>query len=130
MIRRRAPLKRSRKPIPRKRAKPRRGPLRDPGYLKFLRAACRCVAEDDDNHSPSIEAAHGPVNGLGSKGPDNEALPLCRFHHLIQHAMGWAAFEAEYFGRSRQFEAAAQYEAYQIWRERSLLMPSKTFPKI
>jgi len=30
----RSPLKRSTKPIPRRRAKPRRGPLRDPGYLQ------------------------------------------------------------------------------------------------
>ena len=133
---RHCPLKRSMKPIPRKRAKPRRGPLRDPGYLAFLReeGKCQCclvfireagycgltpgseVALRPAMIAGLCDPAHGPVNGRGSKGPDNGALPLCRVHHKEQHLIGWPAFEAKY-GFNREGEAAAWYKAYQVWKE-------------
>ena len=64
----------------------------------------------------TIDPAHGPVNGRSSKGPDNEAIPLCSHHHEEQHRVGWPAFEAKY-GFSREKEAAAHYAAYLLVRE-------------
>lgn len=120
MIRRRTPLKRSTKPIPRKRAKPRRGPLRDPGYLAFLREEGACAVAlgftGRWTHGP-CEAAHRPVNGMRSKGPDNEAIPLCSEHHREQHQLGWRAFEDKH-RINRAGIAAVWYAAYQIWKER------------
>ena len=119
MIRHRIPLERSRKPIPRKRTKPRRGPLRDPGYLAFLRERCPCIVALGFTSRYSLgkcDAAHGPVNGRGSKGPDNEALPLCREHHREQHSIGFRAFQEKH-GFEWLREAAAHYTAYQISRE-------------
>lgn len=135
MIRRRAPLKRSplkrsRKPIPRKRATPRRGPLRDRGYLNFLATEGQCVAcrEHCIRHGYSggckacrdlsighCDPAHGPANGLGSKGPDNEALPLCREHHEYQTGIGVTKFGVLY-RFNWLIEAATWYDAYQIYK--------------
>ena len=50
------------------------------------------------------DPAHGPANGLSSKGPDNEAVPLCRFHHdqvdghvrITSTLVGRKAFERFY----------------------------------
>lgn len=129
---RRTPLKRSTTPIARnvrlkaKRSKPRRvSVLRDRAYLDLL-GQCRCVACSvaklcyRDRLCASglmpIDPAHGPVAGARMKGPDNEAIPLCRDHHDEQHRIGWAAFETKY-GFSREKEAAAYWAAYQIWKE-------------
>ena len=60
-----------------------------------------------------IDPAHGPVNGRGSKGPDNEAIPLCRHHHDEQHRVGWPAFEAKY-GFSRAEQAKVFWTGYLI----------------
>ena len=129
---RRTPLPRSTKPIARnarpkaKRAAPRRGPERDPGYLDFLRERGWCVACVAAYRSlpPSlvpymdwaacgrVDPAHGPVNGRSSKGPDNEAIPLCRHHHEEQHSLGWQLFEAKY-RFSREIEAARHWERYE-----------------
>ena len=82
MIRRSAPLKRTAlKPrLSRPNAKRpgvRRGPLRNRGYLDWLRerrcVACRqvsCAAARGVvyGYSSMIDPAHGPVNGRGSKG--------------------------------------------------------------
>jgi hypothetical protein len=118
MIRQRQPIKRSPLPArtsgpPRKRAKPRRvSVLRDRGYLNWLRYEARCVVcKNWCFCCDSCEPAHGPVNGRGSKGPDNEAIPLCRYHHEEQHRLGWPAFESKY-GFSREKEAAAHYAAF------------------
>lgn len=127
MIRRSKPLARSTKPIPRKRAKPRRGPMRDPEYLAFLRSEGKCepccILKFDriPFRESRIEAAHGPVNGRGSKGPDNEAIPMCSMHHREQHQEGWKRFEARLslFGFDRKREAATWYAAYLIWKEGS-----------
>ena len=80
---------------------------------------CDTKEEDPDTcviriGAPSFQIsdpAHGPVNGRGSKGPDNEAIPLCRYHHEEQHRLGWPAFESKY-GFSREKEAAAHYAAF------------------
>ena len=117
------PLKRS--PVRKKRKTARRGPMRSKAYLWFLKIDCRCVAcvrlalADPtcsfqllmQHRQHLIDPAHGPVNGRGSKGPDNEAIPLCRYHHEEQHRLGWPAFESKY-GFSREKEAAAHYAAF------------------
>ena len=133
MIRRSSP-KRSTKPIARnvrpkaKRVKPRRvSVVRDRGYLDFLKERVCIACRSEINRSPTgtwpmrklfceIDPAHGPVNGSGSKGPDNEAVPICRRHHREQHAIGWPAFEKRY-GFSREAEAKVFWAAYQIWKE-------------
>lgn len=140
---RRSLLPRSTKPIARnvrpkaRRSKPRRGPMRNPDYLAFLRER-RCVVCLIEQNGYGItkgdeawcgrfgcgrvEAAHGPVNGMRSKGPDDGALPLGARHHREQHAIGWPAFEAKY-GFSREKEAVAHRALYLIDRENGLDVP-------
>jgi hypothetical protein len=145
VIRRRTPLKRGPAPARTRRTnptrtKPRRGPMRNPEYLLFLRTECGCVAcrAVDAFRAPGpaycvsvvdaahgsgvvigaewggvIDPAHGPVNGRGSKGLDCEAISLCRFHHSEQHKIGWIEFEKKY-GFYRAKEASAFYAAYLI----------------
>lgn len=111
---------------------PRRGPAnipanewRNPKYLRFLRergycSACFpwCLTIADPSQSPRVnraleqcDPAHGPVNGMGSKGPDSGAIPLCRGHHDDQHHVGWQRFQALY-RFSREEVAAAWWKAY------------------
>src|ERR1019366_649502 len=123
----RAPLPARTKPIPRgsppakKRAKPRRvSVLRCRKYLDWPSAECRCVVcriahttrMDVPTHSlwmlEFIDPAHGPVNGGNSKGPDNEAIALCRFHHNEMESLRWPAFQEQY-GFERAAEADALY---------------------
>lgn len=79
---RRSPIARSTKPIPRKRAKPRRGPVKDPKYLDWIRSQPCCVC---NRLYPWLalpsEAAHVGRRGLGQKCDDREALPICTRHH-------------------------------------------------
>jgi hypothetical protein len=115
--------------LTRKRAKPRRvSVLRDRGYLDWISAECTCVVcwlllptvkrhtQVERMFERIIDPAHGPVNGRGSKGADNEAIPLCRTHHDEQHQIGWSAFDAKY-GIDRAHEARTHYAAYLIWKE-------------
>lgn len=117
-------------PIPRRRSKPRRGPLRDRKYLRFLRYQGFCVVCFPYDHASSwsdsdtfarclgtsedweIDPCHGPVNGMGSKGPDNEAVPMCRRHHRQQTRLGWECFEHR-CAIDRKAKAAEWWEAYQ-----------------
>ena len=131
MTRQRQPLKRTALKVrtsapPRKRAKPRKvSVLRDRGYLDWLRDDCRCVVciilkmcyrdRRCASGSMPIDPAHGPSAGMRLKGPDNEAISLCRFHHEEQHRIGWNLFEAKY-GFSRAAEAKAHYAAYLLTR--------------
>lgn len=134
---RRTPLKRSTKPIARrtrvkpKRDTPRRGPFRDRAYLDFLASECKCVACKihciRHGYKPGCalcveyslgrcDPAHYKPNGRGSKGPDNEAGPLCRGHHDYQTEIGWDRFE-ELYKLDWKAEAATHYAAYLIWKE-------------
>ncbi len=61
--------------------------------------------------SSVTDPAHGPVNGMGSKGPDSGAISLCRTHHREQHAIGWPAFERKY-EIDRSVIAAARYAEF------------------
>ena len=113
------PIARNVRPKPR-RATPRRVSVdRNPAYLDFLRTYAKCSVSHPVHRTVSLgrcDPAHGPVNGMGSKGPDSGAIPLCRLHHEEQHRLGWPAFEAKY-GIDREKEAAAFHALYLIWRE-------------
>jgi hypothetical protein len=125
---RRAPLKRTalkpgRSRPNAKRPGVRRGPMRSRQYLDWLkeRSCVGCatlprsywlqLASTEGRELSAVDPAHGPVNGTGSKGPDNEAVPLCRHHHDEQHRIGWPAFERKY-GFSREKEAATHWAAF------------------
>lgn len=94
----------------------RRGPSsvapekwRNPKYLQFLRdngvcAICQYYI---------CEPAHGPVTGMSSKGPDAEAVPLCRIHHAHMHHVGWSNFECE-FGISREAVAEQWWKQFML----------------
>jgi len=82
-----------RTPVKRKRTKPRRGPLRDPKYLAWIRTLpCVCCFIflhgwsrreyfGRRNMAGSSEAAHVGPRGIAQKCSDLEAIPLCGFHH-------------------------------------------------
>jgi len=115
--------------IPAKRAKARRGPMRDPKYRRFL-ASCTCVIamlpwQEADGVGVSREdfcknaypikgnpndAAHTQNNGMGSKGPDSSCVPLCRKHH-DEYDAGRAAFEKKY-GVDMKALAAEHWKRY------------------
>lgn len=107
-------------PVKRRATKPRRGPLRDRGFLRFLHVYGVCVACQPswraklNLYYPTAycDPMHGPVNGLSSKGPDNECVPGCRAHHKEQHEIGWPAFEAKYHF-DRKAKAAEWWAAYE-----------------
>ena len=126
MIRRTGPISRL-TPPKKRRSKPRRaGVDRDPGYLAWLRerscVACKLTGCTGRAHNPgnwasvTIDPAHGPVNGMRSKGPDSGAIPLCRHHHEEQHQIGWPAFQQKY-SFSLEKEAAAHFALYLIVRD-------------
>jgi len=52
-------------------------PIRNPGYLQWIRAlpcsVCRTMR--------AVEAAHTGPHGLSQKSPDLSAIPLCVKHH-------------------------------------------------
>ena len=118
--------------IPKRRSKPRRGPLRDAAYLHWLTRTpcCICVRgvvdlleKTEFSDYRRSDPAHGPVNGMGSKGADNEATPLCRHHHdeLDGHAklpngqVGRKAFE-RFYDVDLKAIAARCWAAYQARR--------------
>lgn len=50
-------------------------------YLAWIHTQpCICSSV---NCQPGIHAHHAGVRGLGQKAPDETAVPLCGFHHLI-----------------------------------------------
>jgi len=119
-----------RTPVRKKHPGIRRGPAeippekwRNPKYLRFLKAGhCSvCWRNELPGDNPTygdssfvciIDPCHGPVNGKGSKGPDSEAVPMCRVHHEQQHLWGWPRFE-KYHGFSRSGEAAKWWAAFE-----------------
>ena len=124
---RRSPLKRSIKPIPRRRSKPRRGPAnippeqwRNAGYRLWLRENCLCVAglatgSETCSAFAISDPAHTQNNGRGSKGPDASCAPLCRKHHR-EYDAGREAFEEKY-GVDMKHEAAVHWAVYQLAKE-------------
>ncbi len=104
------------KPIPSKRAKPRRGPMRDPKYRRWLRnelcvVGMACGSETCSSFIRQFDAAHTQNNGMRSKGPDSSCAPLCRKHHA-EYDAGRAAFENKY-GVDMKAIAAEHYKRFQ-----------------
>ena len=97
--------------LPKVRTKPRRGPMRDPKYRRWLREQL-CAAPGDyfEDHSLSVDPAHTQNNGMRSKDPDSSCAPLCRARHR-EYEAGRAAFEAKYGIDMRQI-AAEHYFRY------------------
>lgn len=83
------------KPPNKKRPTPRRGPLRDPAYLRWIRTLrCYLCARSDAQMIDAFkrmglpflqreptEAAHVGQRGIGQKCSDRETIPLCAHHH-------------------------------------------------
>ena len=137
MIRRTA-IKRATKPIPKRRARPRRGPLRDKAYMHWISTLPCCVcfpaitavlkAADPANtvifQQPfrQSDPAHTERGGAGMKGPDSSCAPMCRQHHDIYdgHAklpngeVGREAF-VKFYHVDPKDQAA---ECWTIWQER------------
>lgn len=113
--------------IPRRRKAPRRGPLRDDGYRRFLRQHGRCVAcgivDPRGNYHTmgKCDPAHTQNNGMRQKGPDDSCAPLCRIHHdeydghrkLPNGDVGRKAFERFYCVDMAE-EAKAWWALYRL----------------
>ena len=76
LVIRRTPLKRSQKPIRKRRSKPRRGRVLDKLYLEFV-ATLPCLV---CGRRP-VEVAHLGERGLSQKCDDRKTGPLCHLHH-------------------------------------------------
>lgn len=90
-----------RKPVRRKRSKPRRGPWRSREYRRHIAMEVYCCvgelcgSESCSKFIACNDAAHTQNNGMSSKGPDSSCVPLCRKHHL-EYDRGRKAFERKY----------------------------------
>lgn len=126
----RSAVKRSQKPIPKKRSKPRRTlQFRDKKYREWVAQrgqcqVCEILKQRGDRFvffGRDCCLAHGPAAGKSLKGPDNEGMALCwgsRWtHHEEQHRFAWPAFETKY-GFSRAEKAAELYAEYLAWKGR------------
>lgn len=117
----RSPITKSTKPPKKRRTKPRRvSVVRDKDFLDYLKTqaceACKVlkmIYRDRlfGSGGICIDPAHGPVNGMGSKGGDDGAISLCRVHHDEQHTLTWPVFEAKY-GIDRAAIAAEHYARF------------------
>ncbi len=98
----------------RRTGKPRRGPMRDAGYRRWLSnriCAVTILAEREDCRDIfPCDPAHTENNGMGSKGPDSSCVPLCRKHHR-EYDAGRKAFEKKY-GLDMKAIAKEYYAAY------------------
>ena len=106
-----------RTPIRKRRAKPRRGPLRAAQYRKWL-TFHRCVVAiyltTPATCWPMLglsDPAHTQNNGMRSKGPDSSCVPLCRGHHR-EYDAGRKAFEKKY-GIDMKAESQRYWNMYE-----------------
>lgn len=94
---------------------PRRGPWRSEAYRRWV-ASHPCIISGEP-----AQAAHVTHNGMSSKGPDSEIVPLAPIYHdeldgrrkLPNGERGKAAFEKYY--RVNLLEIAGGF--YREWRE-------------
>jgi hypothetical protein len=88
------------------------GPVRDPGFLAFLRTQpCDCCGSTEN-----VEAHHWGKHGTGTKCSDHEAIPLTHAHHVEgwhRHGTLPGRTRKEWLERwaNRSAELLAQYEA-------------------
>lgn len=91
---------------PRHKNAPRPAEKSAPGFLQWLRGRSCFVATHSRvglsiNCEGKIEAAHVDYaggKGVGTKVSDRHAIPLCSFHHRLQHDCGWRTFETKLLG--------------------------------
>lgn len=112
----RTPIKRSTTQVNRRRPGPARrvSVVRDTPYKIDLVSREGCSVGNQIHRIASrgkCDPAHGPVNGMSSKGGDDGIITLCRLHHEEQHALTWPVFEAKY-GIDRAAIAAEHYARY------------------
>jgi hypothetical protein len=75
-------------------ALPKDAPDRDRPYLDYVRGELCAAWPEDSTHCAGVtEAAHLEVAGKGIKASDYLAVPLCTFHHALQHQIGLAQFQ-------------------------------------
>ena len=74
-----------------RRTRPRRGPLRCPKFMAWIKTELSCLVCGRRPADP----CHTSNNGTSSKGPDSGCVPLCREHHREFDA-GRKAFEAKH----------------------------------
>ena len=90
--------------------------IRCPSHLKWVRGhECACsipVAYGTVGWcSSKIEAAHvrtGTDGGMALKPGDNWVIPLCSYHHAIQHKQGEPGFE-------KTFKISMKSIAMELW---------------
>ena len=83
------------------------------GFLQWIRGR-RCLAECSAC-SGKVVSAHVDYaggKGMATKVSDRYAIPLCHFHHQLQHSMGWATFDHVYL---RRYGGALE-ASNQLWR--------------
>ena len=87
-------MKRSGPARKKRKGPPRRGPVRDPKYLEFVRTF-GCIVCANGSLKPAArpsEAAHVGERGLAQKCSDFETAPMCPRHHRMDpdshHRMG------------------------------------------
>jgi hypothetical protein len=101
---------------PRKRNSPRPVEKSAPGFLQWLRGRDCFIATHGRAGSSiacggKIEAAHVDYagdKGVGTKVSDRFSIPLCSFHHRLQHDKGWQTFEGKFLGTVGMAKAAAE----------------------
>lgn len=92
--------------ITRRRLKPRRGPVIDPAFLKFVRTQpCSVPGCKPGFKAGPIEAAHVGSRGIGQKCSDRDVIPLCaRLHHQVgpksHHTLGKSFWQAHGLNRA------------------------------
>jgi len=103
-------------PLKRKRSTPRRGPLRDTQYRRYVKQfACVVFEYSEGPEIPCapfafVDPAHTGNNGMSSKGSDSSCVPLCRKHHR-EYDANRAAFEMKY-GLNMKRIATELYQKY------------------
>jgi len=95
-----------RTPLKKRGGKPIRragGAVQNPKYLDFIRQWPCVLATTGDCVGP-VEAAHVGDRGLGQKCRDEEAIPLCGYHHRTgpdsQHVLGKKFWETHGINRA------------------------------
>lgn len=82
---------------PRRRNSPRPAEKSAPGFKQWVRGR-NCLASGSACQG-KVEAAHVDYaggKGIGTKVADKFTVPLCTFHHRLQHSMGWPKFNFVY----------------------------------
>jgi hypothetical protein len=105
---------------PRKRNAPRPKEKSARGFLQWVRGRV-CAAASWGDCSGKVEAAHVDYagdKGMGTKVSDKFAIPLCAYHHHLQHNNGWKWFDRVMLGAEGQgLKAAGEY--WRAWPGRA-----------